>query len=70
MTLGLPAAVTLPQPQEVIRKDGTRVVAHQFKSWGEEAVGLRRTLTLKSFIFLAPFLLYWVCWKEILINIL
>lgn len=60
MALGLPAAVTIPRPNQVIRGDGSRVSAHRFQSWKEELAGLRRTLGLKSFHILFPFLIYWV----------
>ncbi|KAJ5498940.1 hypothetical protein N7453_007991 [Penicillium expansum] len=59
MALGLPAAVTIPRPNQVIRGDGSRVSAHRFQSWKEELAGLRRTLGLKSFHILFPFLIYW-----------
>lgn len=60
MALGLPAAVTIPQPHQVVRGDGSRVGAHRFQSWKMELAGLRRTLGLKSFHILLPFLIYWV----------
>ncbi|KAJ5877799.1 hypothetical protein N7455_001264 [Penicillium solitum] len=59
MALGLPAAVTIPQPHQVVRGDGSRVGAHRFQSWKMELAGLRRTLGLKSFHILLPFLIYW-----------
>ncbi|KAL2218993.1 major facilitator superfamily domain-containing protein [Thermoascus aurantiacus ATCC 26904] len=59
MCLGLPAAATIPLPGQVIRKDGSRVVAHRFQSWGEELKGLKRVMSLKSFVLLLPFLVYW-----------
>ena len=60
MALGLPAAMTIPQPHQVVRGDGSRVSAHRFQSWKRELAGLRRTLGLKSFHILLPFLIYWV----------
>lgn len=63
MCLGLPAAATIPLPGQVVRKDGSRVVAHRFQSWGEELKGLKRVMSLKSFVLLLPFLVYWVRYK-------
>ncbi|CAI7644290.1 unnamed protein product [Penicillium crustosum] len=59
MALGLPAAMTIPQPHQVVRGDGSRVSAHRFQSWKGELAGLRQTLGLKSFHILLPFLIYW-----------
>ncbi|KAJ5895278.1 hypothetical protein N7495_006969 [Penicillium taxi] len=59
MTLGLPAAITIPQPHQVIRGDGSRVSAHRFKSWKDELAGLRQILKSKTFLIFCPFLIYW-----------
>lgn len=59
MCLGLPLALTLPtHPSHVVRKDKSRVVAHKFLSWKDEAKGLGAMLTKKEFLLLAPFFIY------------
>ncbi|KAL2841589.1 major facilitator superfamily domain-containing protein [Aspergillus pseudoustus] len=58
MCLGLPLAVTIPRPSQITRSDGSRVLEHRFKSWHEELVALKRVLSLRAFILLVPFLLY------------
>ena len=60
MSLGLPAALTVPQPEQVIRSDGSKVVKHQYRSLSAEITGLWRIVKMKSFLFLLPFLIYWV----------
>lgn len=61
MCLGLPAALTVPRPDKVIRGDGSRVVMHRTRSLKREIIGLGRVMKLKSFLILFPYLVYWVC---------
>lgn len=60
MCLGLPAALTIPRAEQVVRGDGSQVAAHKFQSLRQEFAGLKRTLTSTNFLLLLPYFLYCV----------
>jgi hypothetical protein len=60
MCLALPLAVTIPLPSQVRRSDGSRVVQHKFNSYQDEIKNLKKVLSLKEFLLIVPFLLYYV----------
>lgn len=60
MCLGLLPALTIPRPDQVIRSDRSRVIAHKFQSLREEFVGLKRTLTSTNFLLLFFYFVYCV----------
>lgn len=60
MCLGLPAALTVPRPEQVVRSDGSKIASHKFQSLREEFRGLKKMLSSSNFLLLLPFFLYCV----------
>ncbi|EHY59864.1 Notoamide biosynthesis cluster protein O' [Exophiala dermatitidis] len=58
MCLGLPAALTVPRPEQVVRSDGSKIASHKFQSLREEFRGLKKMLSSSNFLLLLPFFLY------------
>ncbi|KIW10692.1 hypothetical protein PV08_11656 [Exophiala spinifera] len=58
MCLGLIPALTVPRPDQVVRKDGSHIAAHKFQSLQEEFIGLKRSLVSINFLLLLPYILY------------
>ncbi|KAL2421664.1 hypothetical protein ABEF95_008396 [Exophiala dermatitidis] len=58
MCLGLPAALTVPRPKQVIQSDGSKIASHKFQSLREEFRGLKNMLSSSNFLLLLPFFLY------------